>query len=142
MSLVIYICFMKDQREDTANNSGIIWFIVLFFLLIYPVSQKPNNQTFDVSQSRVKSEICSITANAVIGDAFQLTTLQSACLNILHNATLNLYNKSFKLLADNREIDQQFIFLQKTELKIKPISFFRICFHLIPNDQEELPILS
>jgi hypothetical protein len=133
---------MKDQREEIANNSGIIWFIVLFFLLIFPVSQKPNNQSFDASQSNVNFEIFLVSANAVIADAFQLITFQSSCLNIIHNATLNLFNKTYKIFADNRKIDQQIILLQKTELKIKPIFPFRICFHLVPTDKEELPILS
>jgi hypothetical protein len=133
---------MINQKEDTANYLGTTLFVVLFFLLISSFSYNSANQTYDPLRYELKSEFHSNNATAVIVNAILLPSFQKSYVPILYNATYNLFNANHKIFADNRKTDQNNILLQITQLSIKPILLFRFCFHLVPNDTEELPDLS
>ena len=132
---------MIIQKGDTANYLGTAFIIVLFFLFISVFSNRPLNQTSCSYQYVLKSEFSLSHSKAVVIDAIQLPSAQNNCLYILYNENLNLFSETNKIFADNRKINQQIILRQKAELLIKPSLPDRFCFHPVPADNEELPIL-
>lgn len=133
---------MLNQKEDTANYFGTLFFMVLFFLLISSFSNKSASPITLSSQYQQKSELCLGITKAVVADAIQLPSIQNSCLPLLHNFNINLFSETCKILADNSTITQRFIVLKETELLIKPLLPLWLCIQLLPPDTKEPKILS
>jgi hypothetical protein len=133
---------MINQKEDTANYFGTLFFMVLIFILFASFSNRSAGPITLSSQYQPKSESNLSITKAVVADAIQLPSVQNSCLPLLRNFNINLFNETCKILADNSKITQNFIVLKETELLIKPLSPQWLCFLLLPPDTQEPRILS
>lgn len=133
---------MANQKEDTTNYVGTLFFMVLFFLLTASLFGKSADQNSFSSQYQLKSDFSLNRAKADVPEAIQMPSIRSSCLQILNNTRITQFSEIRKIAADNHKIAQRLIGLQKNELLIKPLLQSRwFCFHPVPNDNEELPIL-
>lgn len=130
---------MFKQREDRNDYFGSAIFIVLFFLFVCAFSKKSDKPIGRAFQYELASELHSnITA---LNDVQQVFCQQSL-IPIIDKTNFNLFNEDLKIITDNRLINQRIIFLQKTELLIKPIALHRFYYQYQYLDTEDLPILS
>jgi len=133
---------MVNQKEDSTNFIGTLFFMVLICLLITSFFDKPNHQISFPAQYQLNNELSLSVVKAVAIDFVQMPSVEHSCLQLIYNDTLNLFSETCKIFADNNKITQRFIFLQKSELLIKPLRLSRwFCFQFIPTDNNELPIL-
>ncbi len=133
---------MLNQKEDTANYFGTLFFMVLIFILFASFSNRSAGPIALSSHYQPKSELSLNITKAVVVDAIQLPSVQNSCLSLFHNYNINLFNETCKILADNSKIAQRFIVLKETELLIKPLSPLWLCFLLLPPDTKEPRVLS
>ena len=129
---------MKDLQENVTNYLGRALFVVLFFLLLGTFS----DNTFKPSSFPVKIQsIAELHSDCVIADAGQLPLFQKNWVSFGPKTSFQRFTSAFKSFIYNRTITQRFIVVQKSELSIKPPSYFRFYLHLFPKDSDEVPIL-
>lgn len=133
---------MLNQKEDTANYFGTLFFMVLFFIVFASFSIKSADPITLSSQYQPKSELSLNITKAVVADAIQLPSIQNSCLPLLHNFNINLFSETCKILADNSTITQRFIVLKETDLLIKPLLPLMLYIRLLPPYTKEPKILS
>ena len=131
---------MTDQKGDTTNFLGTVITIALFLFIISFFPGKPLHRTSCSYHYALNSEFSLNHSKAVAIDAIQIPSAQNSCLYIAYNETINLYNETNKVIADNRKINQQIILRQKAELLIKPSLPKRFCLYCIRISNEEIPI--
>jgi hypothetical protein len=129
---------MGKCKEDTNQNIGTIFFIILFSLFALTFCEiliKPPNKVFHY-------ELSSVSSNAIVLNKIRQPSLNKNWLLQFDNSNFKLFNERIKLLTNNRLIIQRTIVLQKVELSIiliKPSGFF---YHYRHRDTEDLPVLS
>jgi len=129
---------MINRKEDITNYLGRALFVVLFFLLMVAFS----DHSVKSSSEPIKAQsVTELSANLAATDAVQLPLFQKNQASLVDKMSFRLFNATFKRLADNRTITQRFIYLQQTELLIKPPTTCRFYYHLFPKDTGEVPIL-
>jgi len=133
---------MINRKDHSISFFGSILFIIFFFLFLSSFSEKKVRHTNFAIQLELASELHSTTANATITDAVQLPSFQITQVSFLDKTNFRLFNENLKIFSDTRNQIQKIIVLQKIQLSIKPIPFYRFCYHLPSTDTEELPILS
>jgi hypothetical protein len=132
---------MEKQNGRKSNYFGTaLTIVLLFFILIFSdnnfIHKARSYQYSFIAESVLRQN------NAVPIDEIQLPTILNSCLVIFHNNHLILFNKTFKLFADNSRINLEFILLERTELLIKPLLTMNFRVHFSPPEQKEIPILS
>jgi hypothetical protein len=136
---------MENNIKDTNQNSGVIFFIILFSLSVLIFSGRSETQTSASSRFSLQNEM----AFGNISDHFVATLFNALSLPDLYkNCVISLYNKSFnpfsiqnKISDYNRRVAQNFILIQKTRLTIEPALPLRLYFHLPSNKDDYLPVL-
>ena len=134
---------MGNYKEDTNQNSGTIFFIILFSLIVLVFSDNPESQTSASSGYSLQNELASgnisIHLDAIVFNAVNLSSLYNNSAYILQNTSLNLVSLEYKISGYNQRTTQNFINIQKTRLVIKPLFLWRLCYPLTLGGKEDLP---
>lgn len=137
---------MGNYIEDTNQNSGTIFFIILFSLFVLISSGKSESQTSASSGYSLQNELAfgniSIHSDAAMFNAVSLPDLYKNCVFALHNTSFNLFSLQNKISNYNHRITQNFIEIQKTRLIVEPLFLWRLYYPLSLNGKEDLPAIS
>ena len=137
---------MENYEEDTNQNFGTIFFIIIFFLLSLTISGKSESQASSSSVSYFKNELAfeniSIHFDATLFNSASLPDLYKNCIQALHDTSFNLFSIQYIISDYNHRITQKFIDIQKTRLTIKPLFLWRLSYPLPLCEKEDLPVLS
>ena len=137
---------MGNYNEDTNQNTGTIFFIILFSLFVLISSSKSESQTSASSGYSLQNELAfgniSIHSDATVFNALSLPDLYKSCVFALHNTSLNLVSLQYKISYYNQRTTQNFINIQKTRLVIKPLFLWRLYYPFSLSEKEDLPVLS
>ena len=137
---------MGNYKEDTNQNSGTIFFIILFSLFVLIFSGNPESQTSPSSRNSLQNELAlgniSIHLDAIVFNAVSLSNLYKYSAYILQNTSLNLFSLEYKISSYDQRTTQNFINIQKTRLVIEPLFLWRLCYPLTLGGKEDLPALS
>lgn len=119
---------------------------MLFVVLALFFLSTSSNKSYHQNPEREKIEsVFTILANqghSVIVDAVTTVSIQKSCIKILSDAQFNLFNKTYKVLNDNRRSTQLAIALRKRELVTLPTLQPKLRFLLYQSESIELPSLS
>jgi hypothetical protein len=132
---------MINRKEDRMNFVGSAIFIVFFFFFVCGYSNesaKPLNN--NIGQHEL---ITSLHSNGVAANiSLQPPTYQKSQISLIDRMSFKFFNEHFKILQDNRSLNQKFSLLKKIQLIIKPIALLRFYSPQLYIDTEVLPILS
>lgn len=133
---------MINRKEDIVNFLNRTIFIVLVFLLVsffYAEMAKRDDQPV---QNNFISLSVNSSQNAVTVDVIRLPLYEKSWVSLIDKSNFTFFNEGLKIFADNKEITLKITTLQKAQrLKRSPVhcGFYR---HLLPIDNDELPVLS
>ena len=116
--------------------------MMLFFVVLFSSNGRSEKPTYNDAPYGLSTEFHSTTAKAVIADPSQLPIFQKYLPTSFDANNFILYNFKFKIIADNNAISQQFNFIEKTTVLIKPQSSCRFYYHLFHIDADDSPVLS
>jgi hypothetical protein len=137
---------MGNYIEDTNQNSGTIFFIILFSLFVLISSGKSESQTSASSGYSLQNELAfgniSIHSDAAMFNAVSLPDLYKNCVFALHNTSFNLFSLQNKISNYNHRITQNFIEIQKIRLIVEPLFLWSLYYPLSLNGKEDLPAIS
>jgi hypothetical protein len=131
---------MNNQKGNIIDNLERAAFIVLFFLLVYIYSDNSVKKSEDTIQNELVFITHAKPVYAIVVDQVQLPSYQTSWVSVPVNANFKEFDT--KVNSDNRDIGQRYILLQKTFLKIKPLTKQRFYQFHSSKDTEEPPILS
>jgi hypothetical protein len=133
---------MGNYKEDTNQNFGTIFFIILFSLFALISLSKSESQTSASSGYFLQNEVAfgnnPIHFDATVFKAVSLPDLYKNCVL----TSLNLFSLQYKISNYNHRTTQNFINIQKTRLVIEPLLLWRLCYPLSLSGKEDLPVLS
>jgi len=137
---------MENHKEDTIQNFGTIFFIILFsfFVLVSSgnaVSHAPSSIKYHLQYELVYGDISS-HRNAIISCPVSLPVLQKYREHAFHNTSLIPFSIQNKISDYNRRIYRDFILIRKTRLSIEPVLHWRLYSHLPSDKDDDLPVLS
>jgi hypothetical protein len=130
---------MRRQSDNSDNYFSSTVFIVLFFLFISAFAGNLNTSVGRDSQSISASELHSQVI--ALNDAQQISC-QKIVIRYLENTDFKSVSDSYKIIDTNRSILHKILYLQKTELLIKPVIFHRSYYKYHIIDTDDLPVLS
>jgi hypothetical protein len=137
---------MGNYKEDTNQNTGTIFFIILFSLFVLISSSKSESQTSASSGYSLQNELAFgnilIHSDAIVFTDVGLPDLYKSYVFDLHNASLNLFSLQYKISNYNDRTTQNFINIQKTRLVIEPYFLWRLYYPFPLSEKEDLPVLS
>jgi hypothetical protein len=137
---------MGNYKEDTDQNFGTFFPLILFLLFVFAYSGNPESNTSSSakypSQNGLVFGDISNHRDAIIFYAVNLPDLQNYRECGLRNTSLNPFSIQNKISDYNRRISQDFILIRKTRLSIEPVLHWRLYFHLPSNKDDDLPVLS
>lgn len=137
---------MGNFKEDTNQNTGTIFFIILFTLFVVIFSDKSESQTSASSGYSLQYELAfgniSIHPDIVVFNAVSLPDLYKSYVFDLHNTSPNQFSLQNKISNYNHRTTLIFINIQKTSLVIKPLFLRRLYYPLTLSEKEDLPVLS
>jgi len=133
---------MIDSKEDIIQNLGRVLFLVLFFFVCASFSGNSEKLTYNTAQYEIVTGLHSSTVNAVVADFFQMPAYHKSLLTSIDHKGFLLCNIKFRIAADNRNVAQRIIFLEKSLSSLNPMSTCRFYYHLFSTDDKELPALS
>jgi hypothetical protein len=137
---------MGNYKEDTDQNSGMFFLLILFLLFVFASSGNPESRASSSAKFPSQNELVfgSISGHrdAIISCPVSLPDLQKYCECALHNSSLIPFSIRNKISDYNRRISRDFILIRKTRLSIEPALHRRLCFHLPLNKDDDLPVLS
>jgi hypothetical protein len=136
---------MENYKEDTNQDFGTIFFIILFFLFALIFSGRSESQTL-ASGNSLQNELAfgnnSIHSDAAVFNAVCLPELYKNIVFTLHNTSFNLFSVQYKISNYNYRTTQNFNDNQKTRLVIEPLFLWRLYHPLSLSGKEDLPVLS
>lgn len=137
---------MENHEEDINQNSGTIFFIIIFLLFALTFSGNSESQASSSSGYYLQNELALVNISshfdATLFNAVSLPDLYKNCVHALHNTSFNLLSLQYKISNYDHRTTQNFIDIQKTRLTIKPLFLWRL-FYLLPlSEKEDLPVLS
>jgi hypothetical protein len=137
---------MGNHKEDTVQNFGTIFFIVLFSLFLLASSGSKESRTSSSARHTSQNEMVfgeiPNHRDALIFKAVSLPDPENYYESALHSTRLIPFSIPNKLADYNRRTAHNFILIQKTRLKIEPVFPWKLYFHLPSNEDESLPVLS
>jgi hypothetical protein len=137
---------MGNQKEDTVQSFGTIFFIGLFLLFLLASSGSKESRTSSSGRNTPQNELVfgeiSNHRDAIIFKPASLPDPEKCFESALHNTRLIPFSIPNKLADYNRRTAQNFFIIQKARLKIEPAFPWRLYFHLTSNEDESLPVLS
>jgi hypothetical protein len=137
---------MRNYKEDTDQDFGTIFFIILFSLFILNFSGKSESQISASSGYSSQNELAfgniSIHSDATLFNAVSLPDLYENCVFALHNTSLDMFSLQYKISSYNHRTAQNFINIQKTRLVIEPLFLWRLYYPLSSSEKKDLPVLS
>jgi len=133
---------MKNHQEDTIQNFGTIFFIILFSLFALVSLSKSESQTSASSGFSLQNEVTfgnkPIHFDATVFKAVSLPDLYKYC----GLTRINLFSLQYKISNYNIRTTQNFLNIQKTSLVIEPLLLWRLYHPLSVSGKEDLPVLS
>jgi hypothetical protein len=130
---------MIRHTEDKKDYFGTIVFIVLFFLFVCSFSKNTDKPVDRAFQYELISAVHSnITA---LNDAQQLYYPKSL-LSFTDKTIFNLFSEHFKIVTENRLINQRILILQKSLPLMKFIVLQRFYYQYHYSNTDDLPVLS
>jgi hypothetical protein len=137
---------MGNYKEDTDQNSGMFFPLILFLLFVFASSANPENHTSSSVKFPSQNELVfgDISGHhiAIISCPVSLPNLQKYCECALRNTSLIPFSIRNKISDYNRRISQDFILIRKTRFSIEPVLHWRLFFHLPSDKDDDLPVLS
>jgi hypothetical protein len=137
---------MEKHEEDKYQNSGTIFFIIIFLIFVLAFSGKSESQASSSSGYYLQNELShvsiSVHFNATLFNSVSLSDLYKNCIHDLCNTSFNLVSLQSKIFNYDHRTVQNFIDIQKTRLTIKPLFLWRLYYPLPSNEKEDLPVLS
>jgi hypothetical protein len=137
---------MGDYKEDTNQDSGTIFFIILFSIFVLASSGSTGSHSSSsvryYPQEELLSGNISSHFNATINRVVCLPVVQKYCECTHHNSNLNLFSIPDKISEYNRRTAQNFILVQKVKLSIEPVLPLWLYLHHPSNKDDDLPVLS
>ena len=137
---------MGNYKEDTNQNTGTIFFIILFSIFVLIFSSKSESQTSSSSGYSLQNELAfgniSIHSDAIVFNTVRLPDLYKSHVFDLHNLSLNLFSLHYKISNYNQRTTQNLINVQKTRLVIKPLFLWRLFNPFSLSEKDDLPVLS
>jgi hypothetical protein len=137
---------MGNYKEDTDQNSGIFFTLILFLLFVFVFSGNPENHASSSAKFPSQNELVfgNILSHrdAIISCSVSLPNLQKYCECALRNTSLIPFSIQNKISDYNRRISQDLILIRKTRLSIEPVLHWKLYFHLPSNKDDDLPVLS
>jgi hypothetical protein len=142
----LYICLMRNFREDNEQNRGINIFLILFIFLVFVSANNPEKHNSHSKNYNVQPElICgSITYHtfAVIFKTFHIPDIQESYYESVEDKIVNAFSFQNILSDYNRKLDQRNIVIQQEQLVIKPGLHWKIRFYPVTRGDDILPVLS
>jgi hypothetical protein len=136
---------MKDHFKDTDQNSGTLFFIIVFSLFVFVSANNNGNHNSSSTKYTTRTELVIINTyshqNIIACDVVRLPDLQKYYECAFDKTSLNQFSIQYELADHNRRIAQNFIQIQKTRLTIEPYIRLRFCFNLSFIENEDLPVL-
>jgi hypothetical protein len=137
---------MGNYKEDTNQNTGTIFFLILFSLFVLAFSSKSESQTSASSGYSLQNELTvgniSNHSDAIVFNAFSLPDLYKSYVFDLPNTRLNPFSFQYKISNYNHRTTQNFINIQQTRLVIEPLFLWRLYCPFSLGEKEDLPVLS
>jgi hypothetical protein len=137
---------MGNNEEDTNQNTGTIFFLILFSLFVLAFSSKSERQISASSGYSLQDELAfgniSIHSDAIVFNAVSLPDLDKSCIFAMHNKSLNPFSLQYKISSFNQRTTQNFINIQKTRLVIEPLFLWRLYCPFSLSEKEDVPVLS
>jgi hypothetical protein len=132
---------MIKEKQNKIDFLGRLIFISLIYLLISVFSQISSQRDNYTVHHESVTYLHSINTNAVAINPVDVPSFQKDWVRVADKMHQDSSDQIHKIFADNKKIIQQFISLQKTQLKIKPKLTFEFYYHLFSPPAEDLPIL-
>ena len=133
---------MGNYKEDTNQNFGTIFFIILFSLFALISISNSESQTSGSSGYSLQNEVAfgnnPVHSDATVFKAVSLPDLYKKCVL----TSLNLFSLQYKISSYNHRTAQNFINIQKTRLVIEPLLLWRLYYPLSLSGKDDLPVLS
>jgi hypothetical protein len=137
---------MGNYKEDTDQNSGTFFTLILFLLFVFASSANPENHTSSPAKFPSQNELVfgDISSHriAILFNAVRLPDLYKNCTFTLRNTSLNLFSLQYKISSYNHLTAQNLINIQKTRLVIKPLFLWRLYHPLCLSRNADVPVLS
>ncbi len=126
---------MENYKTDTNQDTGTIFFIILFLLFVFIFFCKSESQASSQSGYSLQNEIAfgniSILDNAALVRTINLPDPCKNQVNVPHNTNLNLFTLSYIISNYNHRTENNLIINQKTRLLIEPLFLWRV-YYLLP----------
>lgn len=137
---------MGNYKEETNQNSGTIFFLILFSLFVLIFSGKSESQTSASSGYSLQNELAvgniSIHSDAIVFNDVGLPDLYKSHVFDIHNTSLNPFSLQNRIFNYNHRTAQDFINIQKTKLVIEPLFLWKLYCPSSLGEKEDLPVLS
>ena len=137
---------MENSKEDTAQNFGTLFFLILFSLFVFASSGNQGSHSSSSarfpSQPELVFDDISIHRNAIIFYSVSLPDLQKYYKGALYKTGINPFSIQNKVSDYNRRITQNLILILKRRLSIEPVLSWKLYYHLPLYEDDDLPVLS
>lgn len=136
---------MIRKKADRIKRLWTTIVFVLCFLLIdflYQNPIKPDFPSGPIYQTEYLHLRTPLRSNAIAVIDIQQPPIKLCVVPLVDKINFTQHQGHFKLLADNILFNRQYIFLQKVELSIKPITPPGFYYHCLYIDSEDPSILS
>jgi hypothetical protein len=137
---------MGNYKEDTSQNFGTVFFIILFLFFALVFSNKSESLSSPTVRYSLQNELAienvSSHFEGILFFATPILDIQKICVCALHDNFLNFFSLQNKLSDYNRRIAHNFILIQETRFSIESVLLWRFYSHLLLYENDDLPVLS
>lgn len=136
----IYLCNMVRIKEDIRKIHLISFLLTIILFLGLAFFQNTNCNKFTSNNKPVPVEISVFQNNAILSTWIQLHFFQKIWISNKDNFRLLSFIQTQYL--DNKKVNQKVALLDKVRKKFPVCSILLIHYHLFPQENSELPVLS
>jgi hypothetical protein len=137
---------MGINNKDKNHVLGTLFFIILFSLFVLNFQDESENRASDTDSyyllQKQVFDTGSLYPDQTAFVAFNLNDHYKNYAGTLHNSDFNFGSLQNKLSCFNSKINQDFIYIQKTRLIIKPLFHWMLFYPASPGPNDDLPVLS
>jgi hypothetical protein len=135
-----YLCYMIKTKEDIRNIHLDSILLILIFYFGLAISQNTDYNKSTPNCKPVPVEISIHPSNATLSSGIQLHYLQKSWIPNSDNFRLLTFVQTQFL--DNKKVNQKIYLLDKIRKRIPGFLILLIQYHLFPQENSELPVLS
>ena len=114
---------MQSRKDNSDNYLSSALFMALFFIFICAFAK--NNDPPVTRYSHYKSVSENLVSVIALNDAQQYSTPKNI-IRCIENTDLKLQSGFYKTIHDDKSIHHTLLFLQKSELLLKPVILLRL----------------